>query len=193
MSSRDLEFIELRRTIAVRGTARLVLGPATLALWAVVAMQSRYGDQRVQILLPLLTLAGGFEAVRALHVGVERIGRYLQVFHETPAGPDSATWETAAMEPAAAAPGLRLDPLFGALFLLACAANASLSWDTIAPTLTGLWVLAHSGFALRIAVSVRACRRQRAQDLAHYRTVRHSLSSRLSSRASTEGRSTPAD
>lgn len=189
MSSRDSEFIELRRTIAVRGTVRLVLGPATLALWAVAAMQARYGDQRVQILLPLLTLAGGFEAIRALHIGVERVGRYLQVFHETPAGPDSAAWETVALEPAAAARGLNLDPLFGTLFLLACAANAYLSWDTIAPSITGLWVLAHGGLAVRITRSVRSCRRQRALDLAHYRKARHDLSSR----SANAGRSAPTD
>ncbi|MEQ1897219.1 MAG: hypothetical protein ABL971_07515 [Vicinamibacterales bacterium] len=141
-------------------------------------MQARYADQRVQIVLPLLTLAGGFEAIRALHIGVERIGRYLQVFHETPAGPDSAAWESVAMESTAAAPGLNLDPLFGTLFLLACAANAYLSWDTIAPTITGLWVLAHGAFAWRVFRSARACRQQRALDLAHYRTVQHSLSSR---------------
>ncbi len=175
MTPRDTEFAELRRTIAVRGTVRLVLGSATVALWALTAMQARYGDQRVQILLPLLTLAGGFEAIRALHIGVERIGRYLQVFHETPPGPDRATWETVAMAAAPAAPGLGLDPLFGSLFLLACAANAFLSWDTIAPALTGLWGLAHGAFALRVTLSVRACRRQRALDLAHYRKVHQDL------------------
>lgn len=178
MPGRDIEFTELRRTIAVRGTVRLVLGPLTVALWAVVAMQARYGDQRLQILLPLLTLAGGFEGVRALHIGVERIGRYLQVFHEAGEGPDRPSWETAAMEPVRAAAGLALDPLFGRLVLLACAANAFLSFEIIAPSLTGLWLLAHTALAVRVILSMRACRRQRALDLAHYRKVRQDLASR---------------
>lgn len=33
-------------------------------------------------LIPLLVLVTAFESVFALHVNVERIGRYLQVFHE---------------------------------------------------------------------------------------------------------------
>ena len=178
MTPRDTEFAELRRTIAVRGSVRLVLGPATLGLWAVVAMQARYGDQRVQILLPLLTLAAGFEAIRALHIGVERIGRYLQVFHEATAGPDGPTWESVAMASTPAAPGLGLNPLFGTLFLLACAANAFLSWETVAPALTGLWMLAHGALAVRISLSVRACRRQRTLDLAHYQKVQQDRASR---------------
>ncbi len=177
MTPRDTEFAELRRTIAVRGTVRLVLGPATLGLWAITAMQARYGDQRVQILLPLLTLAGGFEAIRALHIGVERLGRYLQVFHETPAGPDRPAWESVAMASTPAAPGLGLDPLFGALFLLACAANAYLSWDTLAPSITALWILAHGALAVRITLSIKACRRQRALDLAHYQKAQQDRAS----------------
>ena len=33
-------------------------------------------------LVPLLVLAAAFECVFALHVGIERVGRYLQVFYE---------------------------------------------------------------------------------------------------------------
>jgi hypothetical protein len=33
-------------------------------------------------LVPLLVLVAGFEAAFALYTNVERIGRYLQVFHE---------------------------------------------------------------------------------------------------------------
>ena len=35
----------------------------------------------VATLLPLVLLAACFEAIFALHTGVERIGRYLQVFY----------------------------------------------------------------------------------------------------------------
>ena len=44
-------------------------------------------------LVPLLILVAGFEAIFALHVNVERIGRYLQVFHE-----DDDGWEQVAMQ-----------------------------------------------------------------------------------------------
>ncbi|MGE0394249.1 MAG: hypothetical protein AB7I25_14520 [Vicinamibacterales bacterium] len=169
-----IEFAELRRTIAVRGTVRLVLGPASVALWAVVAMSARYGDPRVQILLPLLVLAAGFEGVRALHIGVERIGRYLQVFHE---GERRVLprWESAAMAPAPRQPGLALSPLFSPLFALACLANAVLSWDPLAPALVAAWAGLHAAFLVRVGMATRACRRQRAADLAHYQSLRRTL------------------
>jgi len=165
------EYAELRRTIAVRGTTRLVLGPAAIGLWAVVAMSARYGDPRVQILLPLLVLAAGFEGVRALHIGVERVGRYIQVFHEAP-GQGLPLWETAAMEPGPRQAGLSLSPLFSPLFMLAGFANAALSWDPLAPVLVVAWAGAHAALLVRIVVATRACRAQRAADLAHFRALR---------------------
>jgi hypothetical protein len=170
----DIEFSALRQTIAVRGTVRLVMGPAAVGLWAAVAMSARYGDPRVQILLPLLVLAAGFEGVRALHVGVERIGRYLQVFHEGE-GRGLPRWESAAIASAQPQPDLALSPLFSPLFVLACLANAVLSWDPLAPTLVAVWALLHAALLVRIGLATRACRRQRAADLAHYRALRANL------------------
>ena len=46
----------------------------------------------VATILPLLFLATAFEIVFALHTGVERIGRYIQVFFE-----DGSGWEHTAM------------------------------------------------------------------------------------------------
>ena len=37
-------------------------------------------------IVPLVVLVSTFEVVRVLHVGVERIGRYVQVFFEEPPG-----------------------------------------------------------------------------------------------------------
>ncbi len=34
-------------------------------------------------MVPLTVLVGGFEAVWTLHVGVERIGRFIQVSYES--------------------------------------------------------------------------------------------------------------
>ena len=58
----------------------------------------------IAALLPLLVLAGVFEAVFALHTGVERIGRYIQVFFEAPG---ERAWEHTAMAFGRAFPGSR--------------------------------------------------------------------------------------
>ena len=72
-------------------------------------------------LLPLLILTLTFEIVFALHTGVERVGRYLQVFFE-----DDATdrgWEHQAMAFGQQFPGGGLDPLFTACFWAAIVLN----------------------------------------------------------------------
>ena len=69
---------------------------------------------------PLLVLAGTFEAVFALHAGVERIGRYLQVFHDD-------TWEQTAM--AFGPPLAEQEPiLFAGVFGLATVCNFLQCW-----------------------------------------------------------------
>ena len=96
MSLTESEFTALRSTIASRGTARMVLVPVVVIAWASLAIVVvLFGDLPVAALPPLAVLVGGFEAVNALHVGVERIGRYLQVFYEGP--PGAPAWETTAM------------------------------------------------------------------------------------------------
>ena len=66
----------------------------------------------ISTLVPLLVLAAGFEAIFALHMNVERIGRYLQVFHEQDGG-----WEHVAMRFGQRFPGAGPDPLFAQLFV----------------------------------------------------------------------------
>ena len=84
----------------------------------------RAGVPPVATLLPLLALAATFEAVFALHVGVERIGRYLQVFHERPLGARRpARWEHAAWRSAGRAGAATIDALFTVPFLLAALFN----------------------------------------------------------------------
>ena len=96
MSLSETEFTVLRATIASRGTARMVLVPAVIAGWAALAIVViLFGDLPVAALPPLAILVAGFEAINALHVGVERIGRYLQVFYEGASG--APAWETTAM------------------------------------------------------------------------------------------------
>ena len=94
------EYSALRATIRERGTARVYVFTAGVAAWAAAAIATAaLASTPVAALLPLLVLAAAFEGVFALHVGVERIGRYLQVFYETnppapPGLPALPNWET---------------------------------------------------------------------------------------------------
>ena len=79
MSLAESEYAVLRHTIASRGTARITLLPVTLIGWALVAgTLALLGNNPGMSLFSLAVLAGGFEAIHAMHVGVERIGRYLR-------------------------------------------------------------------------------------------------------------------
>src|SRR5579884_3576287 len=108
MTPRALEeYKALRATIRQRGTARIWLCMAGVVAWgALTIATAALAALPIATLLPLLVLAAVFEAVLALHVGVERIGRYVQVFFEE----DDAGWETAAMGFGRPAHGLRTDP-----------------------------------------------------------------------------------
>src|SRR5688572_20024462 len=96
MTIRTAEFTALRSAISARGTTRIVIAAVTIGVWAALtAVLVLVSDLPLAVLIPFAVLVGGFEAVHALHVGVERIGRYLQVYYEE--GPDAPQWETAAM------------------------------------------------------------------------------------------------
>jgi hypothetical protein len=176
MGVTESEFTALRATIASRGTARMVLVPVVVIAWASLAIVVvLLGDLPVAALPPLAVLVAGFEAINALHVGVERIGRYLQVFYEgTPGAP---TWETTAM---AAAPRLRsagVDPLFTVVF----AATTILNMTTaLVPEPTPLETLVlgglHAAFLLRIARARQVASTQRARDLRAFQDVRNTPS-----------------
>jgi len=118
------EFQALRDTIRERGTRRVTLFWATTAFWAtlltaaigLVAFAPTIGPRAGAFLtlVSLLPLAAGFEAVFALHVGVERIGRYLQVFYE--GREPLPAWERTAMAIGPTGPKGLTDPLFSAMF-----------------------------------------------------------------------------
>ena len=90
MSLPESEFTALRQTIASRGTTRIVLLPVTLLGWSALACQLLFvSDVPLASIFSLAVLVAGFEAIHALHVGVERIGRYVQVYYESSdAGPE---------------------------------------------------------------------------------------------------------
>src|SRR5262245_55951430 len=116
----EAEYAVLRRTIAIRGTVRMALAAATFFVWAAMAAVALlYATLPITAFFSLFVLAAGFEAILALHIGVERIGRYLQVFYEeavTASGEQGPRWETTAMAGGPALPGGGTDPLFAALF-----------------------------------------------------------------------------
>ena len=91
MTEREqLEYSALRATIRERGTARVCVFAAGVAAWGALTVATAVlASTPLATLLPLVVLASVFEAVFALHAGVERVGRYLQVFYEAGAPPGS--------------------------------------------------------------------------------------------------------
>jgi hypothetical protein len=178
----DAEFTVLRQTIARRGTARMVLFPATLTAWAALALFIlEFGDFPVASLMSLAVLVGGFEAIHALHVGVERIGRYLQVYYEQPDASattpgttliTSPRWESTAMAIGPALPGGGIDPLFS--FVFAASAFINLI-PALAPSPTplelGVVGITHLLFIIRIVRARGAAARQRAVELETFRAL----------------------
>ncbi len=172
MSLPESEFAVLRQTIAVRGALRMVIAPATLFTWASLTLVLMlFSELPIAALLPLAVLASGFEAIHALHVGVERIGRYIQVFYEGRG--DGPRWETTAMEVGPALPGSGVDPLFSVLFLFATVLNlipALLPEPT--PIEIGVIASLHVAFGIRVIRARVAAAKQRGIELERYRAIR---------------------
>ena len=170
MTIREAEFAALRQTIATRGTARIVLSVADVIAWAILAtLQGLYSDLPLLAVIPLTVLGGGFEAIWALHVGVERIGRFIQVRYESS---DGASWETSAMRASPGLPGSGADPLFTAVFAVATLVNLGVAF-VAGPTPVEIVLLfgAHAALLLRIARARMLAGRQRAADLEAFRAV----------------------
>src|SRR3954462_7791879 len=118
-SHQQEEYRALRLTISQRGTAKVWVMLAGTVGWAALTMATAaLASLPVATFLPLLVLAVTFEAIFSLHVGIERIGRYLQVFHE-----DATGWEHTAMAFGRPLKGTGTDPLFVAHFLLGTILN----------------------------------------------------------------------
>jgi hypothetical protein len=162
------EYSALRATIRDRGTARFVLVPFIFIGWAATAVATAAViTVALSTLVPLIVLAAGFEAVFALHVNVERIGRYLQAFHENGRG-----WEHVAMEFGRRHPDSAPNPLFARLFGLAASMNfipAALGgepWEVLV-------VLAlHVLFMYRVRQASEIAAKQRVEDLRRFEEIR---------------------
>jgi hypothetical protein len=172
MSLTGAEFAALRQTIATRGTARMILLPVTVIAWAVLTtLLLLLSELPVAALLPLAVLVGGFEAIHALHVGAERIGRYLQVFYEgDPTGPQ---WETTAMAVGPALPGGGIDPLFTVVFTCTTVINLMPALlPQPAAIEVGVVGVLHAAFLFRIVRARGAAARQRAVELESFRALK---------------------
>lgn len=167
----DIEFNVLRQTISRRGTARMVLVPVTFIGWASLSLiLATWGGHPYATLVPLMVLAAGFEAIHALHVGGERIGRYLQVYYEAEA--DGPHWETTVMAVGPGLPGGGIDPLFSVTFICGATLNLipGLMLEPNAIEIAAI-VVAHVALFLRIVRAQRAAARQRAVELESFRAV----------------------
>jgi hypothetical protein len=184
---KDDEYRALRLTIQHRGTARMVVLPVVFLGWAGTAVAAAAViTVPISTLVPLLVLVAGFEAVFALYVNVERIGRYLQVFHETDGG-----WEQVAMLFGQRFPRTGPDPLFGRLFVLATSVNflpAALGFETI-PELV-LLAIPHFVFINRIRLARAFAAAQRAQDLERFTSIAQELNRRTEGTEGTETQGT---
>jgi hypothetical protein len=165
------EYGSLRDTIRERGTARLCAVLIGIAAWGALAIALLIAElQGAVTLVPFIVLVVTFEINFFVHTGVERIGRYLQVFYEERAG--AIGWETIAMNYGAKFPS-GLDPLFSIVFASATGLNF-FSFVVTAQRRPG-WIalsfVAHLAFAYRIVAAKRLAGTQRALDLDRFRSL----------------------
>jgi hypothetical protein len=160
------EYRALRATVRERGTARVWVFAVGFSAWATLALAvDALALPPVVALVPLVVLAATFESVFALHVAVERIGRYLLVFH----GDD---WEHAAGRFHASGTA-RLDALFTGPFLVAAFLNLIPLLIT-RPVVQELTVVGggHLLFLARLFVARSVASRQRAVDTEQFTRLR---------------------
>lgn len=173
------EYRALRATIRERGSLRFLVTLITFVSWAIAAMGAlALAGGPLASLLALAVLAAGFEVGFAIHVGVERIGRYIQVRFEATTPADSPWWEHAIMEigrmpPAPGGP----QPLFAPLFVVAATLNvaalltgASATLVADLPSIAGVSgaIALHAAFMWRLRQAIRFASGQRAVDLAAF-------------------------
>jgi hypothetical protein len=176
MTAREIEeYRALRATIERRGTVRVCLFLAALIAWAAATIATAaLAALPVATLLPLLLLAAGFEAIFSLHTGVERIGRYIQVFYDDGEPAASAReWERTAMAYGRAYPGGGSDPLFALYFIGAAVLNFV---PVILAEPVQIEVIVVGAVHLMVVVRVLIARHkslgQRARDLERFQRIK---------------------
>jgi hypothetical protein len=173
------EYTALRATIRERGTARVWIFVAGIVCWtAATIATAALAATPVATLLPLLLLASVFEAIFAVHIAVERIGRFIQVFYEiepgSQAGPGPLPgWEHTAMAFGRPRGSPSIDPLFSLVFCLAAVFNVAPA-TLLNPRANELIFVggAHALFLLRVVVARQSAARQRAIDLERFNQLK---------------------
>jgi hypothetical protein len=173
------EYRALRDAITARSHLRAALALGGLGAWAAVLTAVLIAlPVPAAAALPLMVLVATFEVIRPLHFGAERIGRYLQVFHEeTATGASSPlkppAWERAAMQFGQSVPGAAGHPLFVALFALATMVNAlAVLLPGPMPIEIAWMAVPHAAFLAWLVRADRAMRAQRTIELARFRELR---------------------
>jgi len=171
------EYRALRATIRERGTARHFVSLITFSVWAATMLWVASSFVvPLFALAPLAVLVAGFEIGLALHVGVERIGRYLQVKFESGADVRRG-WETTAST--IDVPSGGIDPLFLKLYIAFAVLNLLLGvWVSAAVEFAGetsplspvvvFFALAHVAAVVRWLAAARFAKGQRAREQAAF-------------------------
>jgi len=181
------EYRALRNTIQQRGSLRVALTVITFSVWAgTILFVCSQSTLLFLSLVPLIILTAGFEAVFALHIGVERIGRYIQAHHE-PASHGQARWEESAL--GFRGPSGGAHPLFPWMFISAALINLTLGFlyglglaEPLTSSQGGLGAvvvpggfvpvaLLHLLLVARVILATRYAAGQRARDLEEYRRI----------------------
>jgi hypothetical protein len=173
------EFRALRATIRQRGSLRFLVTTITFSAWAAVLITACIAMVTPSLtLISLVVLCAGFEVNLAIHVGVERVGRYLQVKYESE-GPNAAQWERTSM--ALRVPSGGIDPLFSWIFVSALVLNwlmgVWLSEDAVSQEFWGfsaeglVLVGLHTAIAARWTLASRFARSQRVRELQAFQEI----------------------
>jgi hypothetical protein len=161
------EYSALRATIRQRGTARVVVFALGFTAWGALTLATvAFALPPVMALLPLAVLAATYESVLAIHVGAERIGRYLLVVH-------GDTWETYAGAFGRPSGSVAVDSLFTQTFVVG-AVLSLLPLLTTTPIPQELIVVGASVllFIARVLYAGRLAGRQRAVDTARFEEIK---------------------
>lgn len=174
------EYGVLRETIAARGSLRPILVVIGLGLWSMILTAVlAWIPYPVAAIIPLLVLLATFEAIRPLHFGAERIGRYLQIFYEEDGQlerrlAETPSWERVAMR-LSTVPGTGGHPLFVPVFFLAAIVNTlpvMLAQPPATPVEMAALGVPHAAFMIWLFNADRAMRTQRGAELEAFRRMR---------------------
>jgi hypothetical protein len=168
-----METQELRATIRERGTARVWLFFAGVTSWAALSLAAAaLSLPPVGIVVPLVVLAAAFEGVYALHIGVERIGRYLQTMVESGGPSGNPSWETAIMAFGRPKGSAKSDALFSSIFIIAALCNIIPALGVLlsgaTPPELAFVGSVHTLFIARVLYARSVAARQREIDLARF-------------------------